>query len=321
MKLNDNVISGIFKYIPGIEFTADDLLIYNKELYVVTTNFIGSNEILPSEYCKPYISYHKYSSSNQYDQTALLTTDTLLQFIHMYFKGIKLDGTLETVEVNTLTDLNTYIDTGAYQLLTKIFNPNNVTESYIIRVFKLSDTKSIQEILKLDGTYMILRSVDNGIWEQKFLPLNQSSDRTSQLIGESLAKLSLLEDKYHSLIRNQFNFRLLSIIDNPSEDYQYQVVIEEDDYKDVDYLILHLIILKDTDITINHTEQYPVDILINDTTMDTSAMINSLEVHLNCHEDAVSGDLTIDIQLINPIDDDSTYTLSSIYYSKTYQNT
>lgn len=249
MKLKGSIINGLFQFIPGINYTAGDLIIYLSVLYVVLDDYDGKEVPSESSHCIEYIKYHEYSEDNTGSE-AIITSGSFFNIIRSYFKGLTGSGELEHITIDSLSTLDKYTQVGAYFCtITESFLNVIPDGNYLLRIYKSNDV-ILQEFVNYSNGNIIIRVPSTN----KFIVIPSSNTAAQEQLFEHLSTLSdrvkTLVDGALKIKEQSFNFQKVPLT-KTKDNGVYQINNLEIDS------ILHIIILdEDPSGDLQYTKEF-----------------------------------------------------------------
>lgn len=265
MKIKGSKLTGLFQFISGVSYTKNDIILYNNRFYIVVGNeFDGKLTPDKSKDCMNYIEYNSFSSGTG-SPLSLVTSKSVLGVIKKYFKGLTGDGEIDSIEINSISDLNKYVDTGAYKCtIRKEFIGLIPPGEYLLRIYK-AKTVTIQEFIDYSTGLFVVRNVNEG--NVFILPSSdpENQDRivsTIQNIDNRIKEILEISDK---LNKSTFNFQNVPFIKSGEKKY----IIRETEV----YQIMHLIFL---DTRGDEYIQYSKEIYLTNLSKDVKIYFDEL---------------------------------------------
>jgi hypothetical protein len=233
MKIKGSKLTGLFQFMSGVSYTKNDIILYNNRFYVVTGNeYDGKLTPDKSKDCMDYVEYNSFGSGKG-SPLSIITSKSVYGIIKKYFKGLTGNGEIDTVEINSTTDLDKYNETGAYRcIIRKGFIGLIPPSEYLLRVYK-TKTNTIQEFIDYNTGLFVVRNMEDG--KVFVLPSSdpENQDRISsaiQNINNRIKEIIGLTDKMN---KSTFNFQNVPFIKSGEKKY----IIRETEADQIMHLI------------------------------------------------------------------------------------
>lgn len=198
MRINGISIQGIFQYKLGLNYEVNDLILFNNTLYIVISDY--SSEVSPSESksCEEYVYHHSIKNFSDLNDKKLISSEAVQFLVNSYIKGLGIGGEVQRLSINTLSDLNGYLDTGVYYIDRSTGDPFSSvilgSNNLLVRIYK-SGLHTIQEFIDPNLPAIYYRTFYSD-WSPLTVLIN-SDESTSEALA---LKLSSISSKYSSIV-------------------------------------------------------------------------------------------------------------------------
>lgn len=162
MKVKGSTITGFLQFVPGLTYTKDDFILYKNRVYIVTgPSYDGKVSPEKSKDCTDYVAYNSFKVGSDSDN-AIVTSKSIFGIVKKYFKGLTGNGEIETIEVESVTTLDKYNETGAYNcLVRKEFLAMLPVGYYLLRIYKTKGDTVLQEFISYETGLVVIRNLKN----------------------------------------------------------------------------------------------------------------------------------------------------------------